>query len=92
MPTPVTNGDPGHGICVHMNMNKAQFETTRILVDIAHFETTTTHTALYIHFLQKSVSVFRPLFGACHFCTFDISDLADFTLKFPQKQIFLGRK
>ena len=67
-------------------------DIARFDVDIAHFETTTTHTALYIGCFQILYWIFylhkvsRDLFfGACHFCSFDIADLADFTPKFPQK-------
>jgi hypothetical protein len=36
-----------------------------------------------VSFLQKvSWDLF---FGACHFCSFEIVDLADFTPKFPPK-------
>ena len=41
----------------------------------------------YIIFFRRFLrEVSRDLFfGACHFCTFDIADLADFTPKFPEK-------
>ena len=59
-------------------------------VDIAHYETTTAHTALYIGFFRGRGLATRPLlqkvswdlfFGACHFCSFEIVDLTDFTPK-----------
>ena len=64
-------------------------------MDIAHFETTTAqaHTAVYQKFLSVRGIDTKPLlqqiswdliFGACHFCSFKIVDLADFTQKLPK--------
>ena len=72
-------------------------DIARFAVDIAHFETTTTYTAIFIRFFQILNYFFRPLlrkvswdlfFGAWHFCSFDIADLEDFTPKFPEKISF----
>ena len=67
-------------------------------LDIAGFETTTAHMAIFKGFFGGRGIATAPLleevswdsfFGACHFCSIEIMDLADFPQKLPEEKCFL---